>query len=78
MSTPAYLYQPAISPDDMVIICVSLTNRADRMRELAARATNREAYAYYYRETRKAWRILHQLRNAPIVDLDDMERHATR
>lgn len=78
MSTPTYLYQPTISPNDMVIICVSLVNRAERMRELATRATNRETYSYYDREARKARRILQQLRNAPIVDLDDMERHAIR
>lgn len=78
MNAPTYIYQPIISPDDMVIICVSLVNRAERMRELGARATNRETYSYYFREGRKARRILHQLRNAPTVDLDDMERHATR
>ena len=78
MNAPTFIYQPTISPDDMLIICVSLVNRAERMRELAARATNRETYSYYFREARKARHILHQLRNAPTVDLDDMERHATR
>lgn len=78
MNTTTHLYQPTISPDDMVIICVSLVDRVELMREHAAHATNRETYSYYYREARKARRILHQLRHAPIVDLDDMERHATR
>ena len=78
MSTPTYLYQPIISPDDMAIICVSLVDRAQRMSEFAARAISREIYTYCYREARTAHRILHQLRNAPTVDLDDMERHATR
>lgn len=69
-------YQPALTPEAIVTICVALDQRADWSEKRALAMCTRKDYQYFEREARVARRIYRQLLDAPVVDLDDMERES--
>lgn len=77
MSTSDLYLQPTVTLADLTIIMCSLDRRAEWAEKKALDMHTRSGYRYFEREARIARRIARQLLDAPIVDLDDMERHAT-
>lgn len=67
-------YQPALTPEAIATIRVALDQRADWSEKMALAMYTRKGYQYFEREARVARRIHRQLLDAPVVDLDDMER----
>lgn len=78
MNTLSLYYQPNLTLDELTIIRVALDQRAEWAEKKALDKHTRYSYRYFEREARIARRIDRQLLDAPTVDLDDMERHATR
>ena len=78
MNIPTYIYQPSLYPDDLVTARLALDQRAQWAEKMSLTVHTRHGYEYFAREARLARRLHDRLLDAPTVDLDDMERHATR
>lgn len=69
-------YQPTLTLDELTIICAALDQRSEWAEKAALDMHTRNGYQYFEREARVARRIYRQLFDAPVVDLDDMERES--
>lgn len=78
MNTSTILYQPILTLDDLTTIRVALDQRAEWAEKIALDMSTMDGYHYFAREARIARRIERKLLDAHYIDLDDMERHATR
>lgn len=78
MNTPPIYYQPTISQDVMTTIRAALIDHREMMERARDASTLKETHDFFERSVREDRRAIAALNNAPTVDLDDMERHATR
>lgn len=78
MNKTTIYYQPTISQDVMTTIRVALIDHRETMERARDASTVKEAHYFFERAVREDRRAIAALNNAPTVDLDDMERHATR
>lgn len=81
MTPTSIYYQPTIHIDDMTTIRAALLDYIETM-ENAAKAADaipcKSSAAFFRASAKEGRRAMEILKNAPTVDLDDMERHATR
>lgn len=78
MNASYIYYQPIISQDVMTTIRAALIDHREMMERARDAATLKETHDFFERSVREDRRAIAALNNAPTIDLDDMERHATR